>query len=86
MITEKQYLETIAKENAEALAKYYANGGGVTVCKPGVPDSIQKLKYGYGFMVGKRRWVANISERNRLSKGLNLNDMHAKMPRPDSFV
>jgi hypothetical protein len=86
MITEKQYLEQIAKENAEALAKYYANGGGITGCKPGVPESIRKMKYGYGVMGGKRRWVANISDRNRLSKGLSLNDLHTKLPRPDSFV
>jgi len=86
MITEKQYFEKIAKENAEALAKYLANGGGVTQCKPGTPKSIKNLKYKYGFMGGKRRWDANISDRNRLSKGLSLNDLHAKLPRPDSFV
>jgi hypothetical protein len=44
MITEKQYLEQIAKENTEALSKYLANGGGVTQCKPGTPKSIKKWK------------------------------------------
>jgi hypothetical protein len=34
MITERQYLEKIAKENAEAIAKYFQNGGGVKRCEP----------------------------------------------------
>ena len=77
MITEKQYLEQIAKENTEALSKYLANGGESLNASLGLRSRSRS---------GKRSWDANISDRNRLSKGLSLNDLRAKLPRPDSFV
>ena len=85
MTTEKQYIQQILQANVAATNNYLANGGVITLCKPGTPKQIRDLQRQYGFMGGKRRWDANISDRNRQSTGLSLNDLHAKMLRPDAF-
>ena len=86
MITEKQYLENMKREMEDAKAKFFANGGSVKRVKAGTPKSIRDLTRGYGYMGGRSRWMAVISERNADSKGLSLRDLNCKFPRPDRCV
>ena len=86
MITEKQYLEIVKREMEEAKAKFFANGGSVTRVKSGTNRAVREMARNYGFMGGRRRYMASLSKRDAASKGLSLSDLNSSLPRPDRCV
>mgnify|MGYP003330973972 FL=1 len=67
-------------EVEKMVAAYLASGGKVTVCKPGTPKDLKRMRYTGWLFGGRRCYVASVHRRSESAKGeMFMRDMAKPM-------